>query len=146
MSKRVNEFFIVDVLIAVNKIKSYTKDFSDADTFLHDEKSFDATMRELEIVGEATKHLLRDELLGKQWQIVVDFRNIIIHEYFGIEIDEIWEVITVHLLEFETEVIAALKAMDKDLLSRLLKSALIDNKHSQITTILLNKLIQDSEV
>jgi len=140
MSKRVIEFFIIDVLIAINKVNLYSKNADSAQDFLHDEKSFDATMRELEIIGEASKHLLREDVLDKQWQIVVDFRNIIIHEYFGIDIDEIWEVVTKHIIEFESEVLEIIKNVDQDILSKVLSSALVDFEYSQSTTKYLETL------
>ena len=55
MSKRHPELFAVDILVAIGKIERYSEDFADAQEFSHDEKSFDATMRELQIIGEASK-------------------------------------------------------------------------------------------
>jgi uncharacterized protein with HEPN domain len=103
-------------------------------------KGFDATMRELEIIGEASNHLIKNKLLDKQWQIVVDFRNVIIHEYFGIDIDEIWEVIKIHLLEFEKEITIVMKSSNQDTIKKVIKSALVDYKYSQDTIGFLNKL------
>ena len=140
MSKRKIEFFVVDILIAINKVKLYTKDAQNAEEFLHDEKSFDATMRELEIIGEASKHLLNKNVLDKEWQIVVDFRNIIIHEYFGVDIDEIWEVVTSHLIEFEVEILKVINKVDMDILNQVISAALIDFKYSKTTTKYLQTL------
>ena len=142
MSKRVSEFFIVDILIAIEKVKRYTVEFTSSQEFLHDEKSFDATMRELEIIGEATKHLIRGNLLDAEWQIVVDFRNVIAHEYFGIDSDEIWEVITVYLATFETEVVKLFDNSDKDVLIDVIKSNVEDFKYSTKTVFLLNDLLE----
>lgn len=47
--------------------------------------AWDSVIREFEIIGEASKYLLRDKLLESQYQEVVDFRNQITHAYFGIE-------------------------------------------------------------
>ncbi len=140
MSKRKIEFFVVDILIAINKVKLYTKDAQNAEEFLHDEKSFDATMRELEIVGEASKHLLHNNILDKEWQIVVDFRNIIIHEYFGVDIDEIWEVVTSHLIEFEVEILKVINKVNMGILNQVISGALIDFKYSKTTTKYLQTL------
>jgi len=109
MSKRVLEFFIIDILIAIDKIKRYSKDFKNADDFYYDEKSFDATMRELQIIGEATKHLINSNLLDKSFRVIVDFRNLIVHEYFGIDKDEIWQIVTSHLYDFEEDILKLLK-------------------------------------
>ena len=56
MSKRVIELFVIDLLVAMDKISRYHAEFDDAQSFYYDEKSFDATIRELQIVGEATKN------------------------------------------------------------------------------------------
>jgi len=109
MSKRVLEFFIIDILIAIDKIKRYSKDFKNADDFYYDEKSFDATMRELQIIGEATKHLINSNMLDKSFRVIVDFRNLIVHEYFGIDKDETWQIVTSHLYDFEKEILKLLK-------------------------------------
>jgi uncharacterized protein with HEPN domain len=75
MSKRVVELFVVDLLVAMDKISRYKAGFNDAQSFYHDEKSFDATIRELQIVGEATKHLISSNILGKEYRVIVDFKE-----------------------------------------------------------------------
>ncbi len=89
MPKRVIELFAIDILVAMDKIARYHSEHSDAQSFYHDEKSFDATMRELQIIGEATKHLITSRKLANEYRVIVDFRNLIVHEYFGIDSDEI---------------------------------------------------------
>lgn len=109
MSKRFAEFYIVDVLIAINRIKRYVLDFKDVNEFVSDEKCFDATMRELEIIGEAIKRILASEgmkhLTKSEWRIIVDFRNVITHEYFGIDVDETFKVIKEDINVLEKEVL-----------------------------------------
>lgn len=142
MSKRVVEFFIVDILIAIEKVRRYTSEFKCAQDFMHDEKSFDATMRELEIIGEATKHLIRGNLLDNEWQIVVDFRNVIAHEYFGIDSDEIWEVITIYLDTFELEITKLFNNSNKEILQDVIESNFEDFKYSEKTVALLTNLLE----
>lgn len=142
MSKRITEFFIVDILIAIEKVKRYTNDFTSSQEFLYDEKSFDATMRELEIIGEATKHLIRGNLLDTEWQIVVDFRNVIAHEYFGIDSDEIWEVITIYLDTFQIEIVKLFENGDKSILRDVLENNMEDFKYSPKTSVLLTNLLK----
>jgi uncharacterized protein with HEPN domain len=93
MSKRKIEFYILDILIAIDKIKRYTKKISNGTELLNDELSWDATIRELEIIGEATKILLNESFLeDKKYRRIVDFRNQINHGYFGIDEDIVWDV------------------------------------------------------
>jgi uncharacterized protein with HEPN domain len=143
MSKRVLEFFIVDILISIDKIKRYTSEFSDGEDFYYDEKSFDATMRELQIIGEATKHLINGELLSSNYRMIVNFRNLVVHEYFGIDSDEVWSIISQHLPKFETEVLELFrKVEDRELLQRVIQHSKDDFINRKETIKFLEKLEQ----
>jgi uncharacterized protein with HEPN domain len=105
MSKRKIEFYILDILIAIDKIKRYTKKISNGTELLNDELSWDATIRELEIIGEATKILLNESFLeDKKYRRIVDFRNQINHGYFGIDEDIVWDVVENKLVEFKIDI------------------------------------------
>ncbi len=122
MSKRVVEFFIIDILVAIDKIKRYSKSFNNALDFYYDEKSFDATMRELQIIGEATKKLINSELLSKDFRIIVDFRNLIVHEYFGIDADEIWDIVKNELTLFEKEILKLFYNANEEKIKQVLRA------------------------
>lgn len=94
MSKRVPAFFIVDICIAVNKINYYTSSYQNAQEFLHSELQWDATLRELQLIGEAVNTLIKMEVLDNQFRRIVDFRNQIIHAYFGIDEEIVWAVVS----------------------------------------------------
>ena len=94
MSKRDISLYIVDIFIAINKIQRYTQKFSNAQDFKWSELQWDATIRELEIIGEATNNLIKSQILeNNKYRKIVDFRNVIIHGYFGIDEDEVWSVV-----------------------------------------------------
>ena len=104
MPDRDVSFYIVDILIAIFQIEQYTQDFHDAEELKWSTLQWDASLRQLEIIGEATKHLISaDVLTNKKYRKIVDFRNIIIHGYFGIDEDEVWYVIRHKLKEFKSE-------------------------------------------
>lgn len=90
------ELFIIDICVAIQKIKLYTKDFCDEEELRFSSLHWDATIRELEIIGEALNTLLDDEyftsLSPAYFRKVVNFRNAIAHGYFGIDISEVWNV------------------------------------------------------
>ena len=101
MSKRDVEFYFIDIFIAIYKIELYTSRFTNGEDLLHSMLEWDATIRELEIVGEATNSLIKlDVLENKKYRKIVDFRNAIIHGYFGIDEDEVWSVVTDKLTPF----------------------------------------------
>ena len=105
MSKRDISLYIVDTLIAIDKIKRYTAKYDDAEGLLASEEGWDATIRELEIVGEATKKLLAEGLLSPKYRRIVDFRNQINHAYFGIDEQIVWDVVTDKILAYEHDLI-----------------------------------------
>jgi uncharacterized protein with HEPN domain len=96
--KRDLELFIVDIFVATLKIKEYTSTFDNPHDFQSSSLHWDATIRQLEIIGEALNNLLANDkfnsIAPKYFRKVVNFRNNIVHGYFGIDIDEVWDVIT----------------------------------------------------
>ena len=97
---------------SIEKIEEYSQEFNSADDFYYDQKSFDATMMQFVVIGEIISRL--DENLKKSyshipWQKIKDFRNIIAHDYFGIDADEVWSIIKIHLLPLKFEVKNILK-------------------------------------
>ena len=99
--KRDIELFIVDVFVAIQKIKEYTKTFDNPNDFQHSSLHWDATIRQLEIIGEALNKLLEDDKFNSAspsyFRKIVNFRNNIVHGYFGIDLDEVWNVVTGNL-------------------------------------------------
>ncbi len=110
MSNRDYRLYITDIFIAINKIQRYTQDFTSADSLRWNEMAWDATIRELEIIGEATRVLIEDDILeNKKYRKIVDFRNIIAHGYFGLDEDEVYIVIKDKLIPFQSELIELIK-------------------------------------
>jgi uncharacterized protein with HEPN domain len=121
MSKRDISFYIVDIFIAMDKIKRYSKNYKNAQDLLFSELNWDATLRELEIVGEATKHLLSLEILPISYRRIVDFRNQISHAYFGIDENIIWEIINDKLPLYENELFNIIQTNSIDLTKSITK-------------------------
>jgi uncharacterized protein with HEPN domain len=85
--------FVIDIFVAVHKIKEYIQPFKNENDFRHNSLHWDATIRQLEVIGEALNNLLDDDefsaLSPKYFRKVVNFRNTISHGYFGIDLDEV---------------------------------------------------------
>ncbi len=103
MSKREPTLYFLDIFIAYDKICRYTDRFTSPQDLLHSELEWDATIRELEIIGEATNNLLVLNLIDKKHRRIVDFRNQIIHGYFGIDEEIVFEVVKSKLAIFTKE-------------------------------------------
>ena len=95
MSKRDERLFLQDISDAVDAIIEYTENIN-VESFSTNRLVYSATIREFEIIGEATIHL-SIELLNQYdvipWQDLKDFRNLLIHEYFGVDYEIIWNTI-----------------------------------------------------
>ena len=103
MSKRPIDLLLNDVRQSIDRIEQYIKNLS-FDTFSDDQKSVDAVVRNLEIIGEAAKRL-PDEFKEKyseiEWYKVVGLRHRIVHEYFGIDLEIIWQILHKDLPELK---------------------------------------------
>jgi len=129
MSKRDIEFFVFDIYVAITKIEHTVSKFSDSQALLYSYTDWDSVIREFEIIGEASKHLLKAELLSTIHQPVVDFRNVIIHEYFGIDRDEVWEVIHEALPPFKEVIFALIDNIPCKLKQELISATIEDNQY-----------------
>ena len=95
-----NIFTCRAILEAIEKIENYSKDFKNDDDFFHHEMNFDATMMQFVVIGEMIVKLedsFKEEYIHIPWQEIKDFRNIVAHDYFGIDSVEIWSIIKDHL-------------------------------------------------
>jgi len=84
-----------DILEATRKIRSYTLGFT-LQAFKQDSKTFDAVVRNLEIIGEAAKNLpdtVRSKHPEIDWKRIGGLRDILIHEYFGVDAEIIWDIV-----------------------------------------------------
>jgi uncharacterized protein with HEPN domain len=84
-----------DLILFCERALQYTAGL-DRDTFFADTRTFDATMRNIELIGEAARSIpeeTRQRYPHVPWVRIVATRNIIIHQYFGIDHDIIWDVI-----------------------------------------------------
>jgi uncharacterized protein with HEPN domain len=101
MSKRDTILLLEDMLQSAKKIQRFTKDI-DFDSFMSDEKTIDAVVRNFEIIGEAANRIdtdFRDKNPEIEWKRIRGFRNRIIHDYFGIDYEIVWTIIESYLDE-----------------------------------------------
>ncbi|MFN3179060.1 MAG: DUF86 domain-containing protein [Thermus sp.] len=94
MSRRRLRLYVMDMLQAISRIERYLADL-DRDAFLASDLHLDAVVRNLEIVGEAARHLpeeLRDRYPEIPWRRVVGLRNVVAHQYFAVDPEVVWVV------------------------------------------------------
>ena len=103
---------LLSILEAIEKLEKYSSSFTNAEVFYADEKSFDASMMQFIIIGEAINRINNDfKSLHPEieWNKIKDFRNIVAHDYFGIDADEVWEIINTKLHPLKTKIINLIK-------------------------------------
>jgi uncharacterized protein with HEPN domain len=103
MSKRDPGLLVEDIADAIEKINQYIIGMT-IDTFKEDSKTSDAVVRNLEIIGEAVSKLpaiYKEAHKNVPWHQIAGLRNRIVHDYFGIDLEMIWYIVTSDLPEFK---------------------------------------------
>lgn len=106
MSKRDWKLFIEDILESTGFIDKYIKDMN-LDDFKKDRKTVDAVIRNLEIIGEATKNVpenIKNTYKDIDWNGIIGLRNRIVHNYFGIDFSIIWNIVKLELPVFKEKI------------------------------------------
>jgi uncharacterized protein with HEPN domain len=101
------------MLDSIERIQEYSARFNNADEFYNDTKSFDASMMNFIVIGEMVDKL-SDELISENsykidWLKVKGFRNIIAHNYFGIDAEEVWQIINTSLSKLKVDLEAIIR-------------------------------------
>ncbi|MEA3495527.1 MAG: nucleotidyltransferase [Bacteroidota bacterium] len=96
---------ILNMLESIQKILDYSGKFENADDLYNDTKSFDATMMNFVIIGEMVEKLSSNFIAETEnkidWFKIKSLRNIVAHNYFGIDAEEVWQIIKNHLSDFK---------------------------------------------
>jgi uncharacterized protein with HEPN domain len=84
------------IIEAIDRIIEYTSNFKSADDFNNDHVNFDATMMNFVVIGEMVDKLsegFKKQNSQVEWIKIKGFRNIVAHDYFGIDAEEVWQII-----------------------------------------------------
>ena len=95
---------IIAIIESINKIRKYTVKFETGDDFFNNNLAFDATIMNFVVIGEMVSKLSAEFIIDNNvldWKNIIGFRNIIAHDYFGIDADEVWEIIQTDLRTLE---------------------------------------------
>lgn len=96
------------ILEAIEKIFEYTSEHRSADELNDDYRNFDATMMNFIVIGEMAGKL-SDEFKNNhpqiEWHKIKGFRNILAHNYFGIDAEEVWQIINDILPDLKSQII-----------------------------------------
>ncbi|MGK7960233.1 HepT-like ribonuclease domain-containing protein [Crocosphaera sp.] len=105
-----DHIYLADILERIKRIESYTKDGQE--TFYTSLLIQDGVIRCFEVIGEAVKQLspeIREKYSNITWRKIAGFRDILIHNYMGIDLDEVWGVIENFLPTLKQNIIAIME-------------------------------------
>ena len=108
---RDQRLYLDDILEAISNIREYLVGM-DYESFVKDKKTRDAVVRNLEIIGEAAGRLpesFRSAAPEIEWRKIVSLRNILAHQYFGLSLPIIWDVVQSKLQPLETSCLELMK-------------------------------------
>lgn len=96
MSEREWRFYLDDMINFSENVLAYSSGL-DQETFVATGLNYDATLRNLELIGEAATHIpseIREANSTIPWRMIIATRNRLIHAYLGIDNDTLWSIIT----------------------------------------------------
>jgi uncharacterized protein with HEPN domain len=106
---------IEDILEAIDRIMQYTAGMT-WEAFSTDQKTLDAVIRNIEVIGEAARHIPDDIVAqhpGIPWDEMRGMRNVLIHEYFLVSVPVLWQTVTQDLLPLAPQ-LRAILAKNRD--------------------------------
>lgn len=118
--------YLDDIIESIKRIEKYTKNVS-YENFIKNKLLIDGTVRNLEIIGEAVKRIAEDikkKYPDVEWKKIAGLRDILIHEYSGVNLKIVWDVITNNLPKLKKNI----KKIIEDLKNEDTKSSKKTNK------------------
>jgi uncharacterized protein with HEPN domain len=100
-----DKLYLAHILASIRKIERYTSE--GREHFEQDERTQDAVIRNLEIIGEAAKNMSADtksKFPEIPWKRIAGMRDILIHAYFGVNIETVWETVLTQLPPLKVQI------------------------------------------
>lgn len=104
------------ILDSIVEIETYLFNV-DFETFIENSMMRFACIKQMEIIGEASNHIseeLKALFTDIEWNSIKGMRNVLVHEYFGIDTRLIWEIIKYDLPELKTKVVGVISSLSEN--------------------------------
>jgi uncharacterized protein with HEPN domain len=113
--KRNMLLFIHDILESIDLLEQYTTSISEEE-FKNNFQAQDAVIRRIQVIGEAVKNIpneVREKFPTIPWRDVAGMRDVIVHDYFGITVETVWEVATIEVQSLKQKFIEVKKSLEE---------------------------------
>lgn len=101
-----DDVYLNHIIESIKKVQKFTKESSKI-AFLSNDMMQSATIREIEVIGEAVKNMsytFKDNNKQIEWSLIAKTRDKMIHHYFGIDLDIVWEIVKKELPKLKKEI------------------------------------------
>lgn len=112
--KKDPRIYLAQILERINRIKEYTVD--GREVFFADARTQDAVIRNFEVIGEAAKRIpedYRQEHPSIPWRELAGFRDVLIHQYEGVSVTEVWQIVENNLEPLRQAIKSLLPPLDE---------------------------------
>ena len=109
--------YVEDMVEFGERVLSYTAEL-DMDTFVADRRTYDATLRNIELIGEAATYLpdeVREAHPEIEWRSIIGARNRVAHAYSGIDNDVVWDIVQTDIPDLLPKLRKLLEDIGRDL-------------------------------
>lgn len=113
MSTSKDSLYLIHIRECLTRVSEYT--FGGPSEFMKDTKTQDAVLRNLQVMGESTQRLseaLKAANPAVEWSELAAFRNILVHNYLGMDLELIWQIITDDMPLFREQIEAMIVSMN----------------------------------
>ena len=107
-----NKLYLIHIIESIGRIQEYTREGKAA--FLRDTKTQDAVLRNLQTLAESTQRLtpeIKESHPQVDWERIAGFRNVLVHDYLGINMVRVWEIVEHHLPDLKSRVESVLEKL-----------------------------------
>lgn len=114
--KKNDSVYLRHILNSIERIEEYTEGM-EKDDFLSSNLVQDGTIRQIEIIGEATKNLsknIREKYSQISWSDIAGMRDRLIHHYFGVNLNAVWDTVKIDLPILKDEIMVILDVLETE--------------------------------